>query len=173
MDIIKPQIALSDISLFADHRLFMLWDVNNVFPEILLPSTSLFFLCVCTILRMEILNLTSCLVRYRLHTFPNKKSNYLQPNLLTILPGIILTDFINSQDVAYLAIIECGSVECEELCWLRWMIYCPCSLLSNQIYHRIDGIYCSHLPNMVSARWLWRISRGIGANQKRLNILNE
>ena len=43
MDIIKPQIALSDISLFADHRLFMLWDVNNVFPEILLPSTSLFF----------------------------------------------------------------------------------------------------------------------------------
>ena len=51
MDIIKPQIALSDISLFADYRLFMLWDVNNVFREILLPSTSLFFWCVCTILR--------------------------------------------------------------------------------------------------------------------------
>ena len=45
-------------------------------------------------------------------------------------------------------------------------------LVSNQIYHRSSSfpikyiiesmVYCSHLPNMVSARWLWRI-----------NILNE
>ena len=50
--------------------------------------------------------------------------------------------------------------------------FCPSSLVSNQIYHRSASfpikyiiesmVYCSHLPNMVSARWLWRI-----------NILNE
>lgn len=28
-------------------------------------------------------------------------------------------------------------------------------------------VYCSHLPHMVCASWLWRISRGTGANQKR------
>ena len=48
------------------------------------------------------------------------------------------------------------------------MVYCPCSLVSNQIYHpktsfpmkyTIESmVYCSHLPNMVRARWLWRIS---------------
>ena len=31
----------------------------------------------------------------------------------------------------------------------------------------------SHLPNMASASWLWRICRGDKANQKRWNILNE
>ena len=42
------------------------------------------------------------------------------------------------------------------------------------IKYTIDSmVYCSHLPNLFSAGWLWRISRGIGANQKRRNILNE
>ena len=36
-----------------------------------------------------------------------------------------------------------------------------------------NRFYCSLLPNMVKASWLWRISWGIEANQKRLNILNE
>ena len=50
--------------------------------------------------------------------------------------------------------------------WKRgWsMVYFPCSLVSNQIYHRSTSfplkctiesmVYCSHLPNMVSTSWL-------------------
>ena len=48
------------------------------------------------------------------------------------------------------------------------MVYCPCSLVSNQIYHPTTSfpmkytiesmVYCSQLPNMVRARWLWRRS---------------
>ena len=34
-------------------------------------------------------------------------------------------------------------------------------------------VYCQHLPNRVGASWLQRISLGIGANQRRPNILNE
>ena len=41
------------------------------------------------------------------------------------------------------------------------------------IYTNESMIYCSHLPNMVSASWLRKISRGIGNNSKRGNILNE
>ena len=32
------------------------------------------------------------------------------------------------------------------------------------IYTNESMIYCSHLPNMVSASWLWKICRGIGNN---------
>ena len=32
------------------------------------------------------------------------------------------------------------------------------------IYTNESMIHCSHLPNMVSASWLWKISRGIGNN---------
>lgn len=49
------------------------------------------------------------------------------------------------------------------------MVFCSCSLVSNQIYHpktsfpikfTIESmVYYSHLPKMVRARWLWRISR--------------
>ena len=45
--------------------------------------------------------------------------------------------------------------------------YCPSSLVSNQIYHRIDDIL------LASSKYGRRISREIGANQKRQNILNE
>ena len=45
--------------------------------------------------------------------------------------------------------------------------YCPSSLVSNQIYHRIDDIL------LASSKYGRRISRRIGANQKRQNILNE
>ena len=49
--------------------------------------------------------------------------------------------------------------------WKRgWsMVYFPCSLVSNQMYHRSTSfpmkcaiesmVYCSHLPNMVSTSW--------------------
>ena len=46
-------------------------------------------------------------------------------------------------------------------------------LVSNQIYHRIDGILLASVQSMLSARWLWRISLGNGASQKRRNIFNE
>ena len=70
--------------------------------------------------------------------------------------------------------------------WKRgWsMVFCPSSLVFNQIYHdpftsfpikyTIESlVYCSHLPNLVSVGWFWRLSRRIGANPKRRNNLNE
>ena len=61
--------------------------------------------------------------------------------------------------------------------------YCPSSLVSRQIYHRSTSfrskytieskVYYPHLPNMVSASWLWRIGQGIGTNQKGRNILSK
>ena len=48
---------------------------------------------------------------------------------------------------------------------------CSCSLVSNELYHRSTSfqmkytlesmVYCSHLPDLVSAGWLWRISQNI------------
>ena len=54
-------------------------------------------------------------------------------------------------------------------------------LVSNKIvYHRSASfpikyiiesmVYYSHLPNMVSAGWFWRISRQIGADQRQRSI---
>ena len=37
----------------------------------------------------------------------------------------------------------------------------------------LSNRYCSLVPNIASASWLWRISRGIRAKKKRWNILNE
>ena len=51
--------------------------------------------------------------------------------------------------------------------------------VSQSIYNRSTSflsqctIDCSHFPNLVNASWLWRFSRGLWANQKRWNILNE
>ena len=45
---------------------------------------------------------------------------------------------------------------------------------SFRIKHTIASmVYCSQLPNMVSADCLWRIRRSLLANQKERNILNE
>ena len=57
------------------------------------------------------------------------------------------------------------------------MVYCLCSLVSNQIYHRSTSfpvkytmksmVYCPHLPLLLLVnvrRLVWRISRGIGAS---------
>ena len=41
------------------------------------------------------------------------------------------------------------------------------------IYTFESMAFCSRLPNMVSTLWLWRISRGIGANQKRRNTAQD
>ena len=38
--------------------------------------------------------------------------------------------------------------------------------------NRKNSFIAEHLPNVVSAGWLWGISPGIGANEKRRNILN-
>ena len=50
------------------------------------------------------------------------------------------------------------------------MVYRPCSLVWRQIYHQsisflsqdtIESmVNCLHLPNLVNAGWLWRITRG-------------
>ena len=62
------------------------------------------------------------------------------------------------------------------------MVYCLFNLVSNQYtidqpsfqlnthaYNRVDGIQCSHLPNLVNASWLWRIGWEFWANQNRWN----
>ena len=57
------------------------------------------------------------------------------------------------------------------------MVYCPCSLvsqqedqtinlISNQIYHQINGVLLSS-SNLVNAGWLWQLSQGNGVNQKQ------
>ena len=63
------------------------------------------------------------------------------------------------------------------------MVYCPCSLvsqqedqtinlISNQIYHQINGVLLSS-SNLVNAGWLWQLSQGNGVNQKQRSILKE
>ena len=63
------------------------------------------------------------------------------------------------------------------------MVYCPCSLvsqqedqtinlISNQIYHQINGVLLSS-SNLVNANWLWQLSQGNGVNQKQRRILKE
>ena len=63
------------------------------------------------------------------------------------------------------------------------MVYCPCSLvsqqedqtinlISNQIYHQINGVLLSS-SNLVNAGWLWQLSQGNGVNQKQRRILKE
>ena len=63
------------------------------------------------------------------------------------------------------------------------MVYCPCSLvsqqedetinlISNQIYHQIDGVLLGS-SNLVNAGWLWQLSQGNGVNQKQRRILKE
>ena len=63
------------------------------------------------------------------------------------------------------------------------MVYCPCSLvsqqedetinlISNQIYHQINGVLLSS-SNLVNASWLWQLSQGNGVNQKQRRILKE
>ena len=39
-------------------------------------------------------------------------------------------------------------------------------------YIPLYRLYIPYLQEIVSARWLWRIMPGIGANQKRLDILH-
>ena len=52
----------------------------------------------------------------------------------------------------------------------QWSVAHAASFQSNIPSNNL--VYCSHLPNLVSARWVWRISPGIGANEKRQNNLN-
>ena len=63
------------------------------------------------------------------------------------------------------------------------MVYCLCSLvsqredqtinlISNQIYHQIDGVLLSS-SNLVNAGWLWQLSQKNGVNQKQRSILKE
>ena len=48
----------------------------------------------------------------------------------------------------------------------------PRHTVSFKIKHTIESmVYCSHLPKLVRAGLLWRISRGIGTSQRRRNIL--
>ena len=50
------------------------------------------------------------------------------------------------------------------------MVYCPYSLVSNQIYHRTDGIMLAS-SKYGKRQLVMKISWGTGANQKQRNIL--
>ena len=53
------------------------------------------------------------------------------------------------------------------------MVYSPSASFSGKYIHRSTSspfqytIDCSHLPNLVNAGWLWRISWGLRANHKQ------
>ena len=63
-------------------------------------------------------------------------------------------------------------IDRSQACPQRFLVAVPYSGGSLYFWRHFTGDRRS-LPNLINASWLWRISRGILANQKRRNILNE